>query len=273
MRVAVTGGAGQLGRALVKVLGIEHDVHAWSRLDLDVTDADATMERVMELRPDAVIHAASWTDVDGCEKDPAKARRIHVDGTQNLAMAARKAQAHLVAVSTDMVFDGQSKRPYVESDATNPIQVYGSTKLEAEMRALDTAPRCTVVRTAWLYDLAAPQGFIAAVLSLAAKGEPFPVVADQIGSPTTTAWCAARLGEIVETRTMGVLHRAEPLVASRADFARRILEVRGFDPAIVVDAALEDLPPRPAKRPKFTPLASIRGLVDASSGHGDGCDC
>jgi dTDP-4-dehydrorhamnose reductase len=272
MRIAVTGAAGQLGRALVAVLGGEHDVRGWARADVDVTDAGSVMDAVMATRPDALVHAAAWTDVDGCELDPARAHTINVTGTEHAARAARRAQARLVVVSTDFVFDGRLGRPYTEGDVPNPLQVYGATKREGEQVGLDVAPRCTVVRTAWLHDPAVPAGFTAAILARASAGEPFDVASDQVGSPTTTAWFAARIGEILETHTFGVLHRAEVARESRADFARRFLSSHGFDPGLVVDAATEDLPPRPAKRPRFAPLASVREL-HVEHTPGDGCDC
>lgn len=274
MRIAVTGSGGQLGRALVRVLGREHDVVAWPRAVLDVCDADAVLATVMATRPDAIVHAAAWTDVDGCERDPARARRVHVEGTAAVAHAARKAQAHLVAVSTDLVFDGRKHTPYLEDDPTAPLQTYGRTKLEAERLALEIAPRCTVVRTAWLHDLSAPQGFVAAMFEQAARGAPFDVVVDQVGSPTSVDWCAARLGEIVETMTTGLLHRAEPLVESRAAFARRILAKAGFDPALVRDVTTASMPARPAIRPRYSALGSVRELRRSDhAAHGDGCDC
>lgn len=273
MRIAVTGGSGQLGRAIGERLGREHDVRLWGRSEVDITDADGVMEAVMGSRPDAIIHAAAWTDVDGCERDPERARAVHVAGTSNVASAARKAQAHLIAVSTDLVFDGQKRQPYVEDDETNPLQVYGKTKLEAERIALETVPRCTVVRTAWLYDLDQPQGFVAAMIEMAERGEPFSVVSDQIGSPTRTRWLAARLGEIAETCTLGILHRVEPVIESRAQMARRVLERIGADAGLVTDTTSDQMPPRPARRPGYTPLASVRELRAPDVAHGDGCDC
>lgn len=272
MRIAVTGGGGQLGRALVAVLGGVHDLRAWTRAEVDVTDAAMVMDAVMATRPDAIVHAAAWTDVDGCELDPVRATEINVAGTEHVARAARRAQAHLAFVSTDFVFDGTLERPYLEDDDPNPLQIYGRTKLDAERLAVELVARCSIVRTAWLHDPAAPAGFTAAIVRRAEAGERFEVVADQIGSPTTTTWFAARLGEILETHTTGVLHRVEIAEESRADFARRILSSRGFEPSLVLDAFTEAMPARPAQRPMRASLATIRSL-HVEHATGDGCDC
>lgn len=272
MRIAVTGGGGQLGRALVAVLGGVHDVRAWTRAEVDITDGTMVMDAVMATRPDAIVHAAAWIDVDGCELDPVRATEINVGGTEHVARAARRAQAHLAFVSTDLVFDGTLDRAYTEDDDPNPLQVYGRTKLDAERLTLELVARSSVVRTAWLHDPAVPSGFTAAIVERAEAGEPFEVVADQIGSPTTTSWFAARLGEIVETRTTGILHRVEVGEESRADFARRILAARGFDHGLVLDATTESMPQRPARRPMRATLATVRGL-HVEHGPGGACDC
>jgi dTDP-4-dehydrorhamnose reductase len=272
VRIAVTGAGGQLGRSIRSALSDVHDVRSWEHSEVDVTDAVSVADAVSSIRPDAIIHTAAWTDVDGCERDPDRAYAINALGAEHVARAARKAQAHLILVSTDFVFDGFAAHPYDEDSATNPLQVYGRTKLHGEHLALDTAPRCTIVRTAWLHDPAVPAGFTAGIIRAAEQGSPFMVVADQVGSPTTTGWFAQQLAEIAETRTFGILHRVEIDQESRADFARRYLASRGLDATLVLDAATEEMPARPARRPKFAPLTSVRSL-HVEHAAGDGCDC
>jgi dTDP-4-dehydrorhamnose reductase len=249
-----------------------HDVRAWTRAEVDVTDGAMVMDAVMATRPDAIVHTAAWIDVDGCELDPVRATEINVGGTEHVARAARRAQVHLAFVSTNFVFDGTLDRPYLEDDDPNPLQVYGRTKLDAERLATELVPRCSIVRTAWLHDPAAPVGFAASIVHRAEAGEPFEVIADQVGSPTTTTWFAARLGEILETHTTGVLHRVEVAEESRADFVRRVLTSRGFNPGLVIDASTDAMPQRPARRPMRAALASIRGL-HVEHATGDACDC
>lgn len=274
MRIAIIGAGGQLGRAIVAVLGREHDVVAWTRADVDVVDAEAVATAVNAIRPDAIVNASAWTDVDGCETDPARATAIHVEGARAVSHAATRAQALLVHVSTDFVFDGTLGRPYTEDDAPNPLQVYGRTKLEAEAVVQASRGRSCVMRTSWLYDLDAPQGFVAAILTAAKRGEPLPVVADQVGSPTTTTEAARAIGDLIEHRMEGVVHRAGGDALSRAAFARRILETAGLDPALVVDVQSGDVPARAAVRPANTSLATVRPTLHRGpAGAADGCEC
>lgn len=272
MRIAITGAGGQLGRALRGALSL-HEVVAWTRADVDVCDAVAVRAAVDDARPEVIVHCAAYTDVDGCERDPARARAVNADGSAHIADAARVAQAMLVVVSTDYVFDGDTARPYTEDDATNPIQVYGATKLAGEQAAQATAPRCAVVRTSWLYDLAEPQGFVAVVSSRGRVGEPFPVIDDQMSTPTRCTWLAERLVELIEARATGLFHRAESAILSRADLARFVLSAGGLDPELVVDTPASRLPAPLARRPRFSALTSIHEVhAHRVSGPVD-CDC
>ncbi len=248
MKVLVTGAAGQLGRDLTKLLG--SSAVGLSHGELDVTDEGAVRRAIEAAAPDAIINAAAWTDVDGCEQDPKRAHRVNTVGARNVASAA--AGAFVVQVSTDYVFDGRASRPYAEDDPTNPLSVYGSTKLEAEREVAARAGRWAVVRTAWLYS-AGTKNFVGSIIRAARSRERLSVVADQHGSPTSTRDLAPALLTVIERGASGVLHGVNAGVCSRFEMAQVILAEAGDDPGRVEPVATDAMP-RPAKRPAYAPL-------------------
>lgn len=253
MRIAVTGAGGQLGRDLARAL-VAHDAVLLDHAALDVTDARACETALSDV--DAVIHAAAWTDVDACERDRQRARRVNVEGTRNVAAAA--AEAFAVVVSTDYVFDGTLGRAYVEIDGPNPLQVYGRTKLDAERAARGISERVAVARTAWLYGAALANGeparnFVTAIIR-AARAGPLDVVDDQTGSPTWTGDLARALVGMCERQATGVFHVVNGGAVSRFEFARAIVEGAGMDPDRVRPVKTVEAPPRPAVRPAYAPL-------------------
>jgi len=257
VRILVTGAGGQLGAALAPVLADRgHDAVLLDLPELDVTEAFAVEGVFRSAMPDVVIHAAAWTDVDGCERDPDRARAVIVDGTRNVVLGAGK--AFVIVISTDYVFGGDTDRAYVESDERHPIQVYGAMKAESEAEALRLSDRVAVTRTAWLYGARVASGerarnFITAILDAASRG-PLKVVNDQVGSPTATIDLAPALVDLAEARAPGIFHTVNPGIVSRADLARAALRVAGLDPSLVHDVSTADGPHRPARRPPFAPL-------------------
>lgn len=257
MRTLVTGAAGQLGRATRAVL----EERGWpsvalTRADLDVADADAVVAALAEHRPEVIVHAASWTDVDGAETDPEGARRVNEDGPRNLARAAAAMETppRLISVSTDFVFDGEADRPYVESDPTGPVQEYGATKLAGERAALAEHPDGTwIVRTAWLYD-AGDANFPALIRRLAADRDRIRVVDDQTGSPTYAGHLAPALLDLVGTCPPGVYHLAGSGSATRREWAQAVIEATGLD--CIADPATSDEFPTPARRPRYSVLGT-----------------
>jgi len=250
VRVLITGGAGQLGRDLAEVLGIQ--AFALDRSECDVTNPASVAAAVERVTPDAIVNCAAWTDVDGCEGDPERARAVNALGALNVANAA--GDALVVQVSTDYVFDGRASRPYTESDPTNPLSVYGASKLEGEVQTA-TAARWAVVRSAWLYGVGT-RNFVAAILRAARSRETLQVVDDQLGSPTSTQDLARGLAALLERGSTGVLHGVNAGECSRFAFARAILAEAGLDPARVHPVKTEAMP-RPAKRPAYAPLDGV----------------
>ena len=243
-RVVVTGAGGQLGRALVEAFATD-DVLALTRADWDVTEPPPPLQR-----PDLVLHAAAWTDVDGAETDPQVAAAVNVGGTTH----ARQLGAPLVYYSTDYVFDGSKGAPYVESDAANPLSAYGRSKLHGEAAA---GERAWIVRTSWLFG---PTGhnFVRTMLRLAAERDEVAVVDDQRGSPTYVGHLAEATRAVVEL-PFGLYHLAAEGECTWADFAEAIFAEAGIDCRVRRTTSVEL--DRPAPRPANSVLRSERAGV------------
>ncbi|MBI5855281.1 MAG: dTDP-4-dehydrorhamnose reductase [Nitrospirae bacterium] len=211
MRIFLTGAQGQLGRELQRTLS-RHDVISADLPGFDLLTADAE-QRMVQAHPDVIIHTAAYTDVEGAEREPDKARAVNVEGTERAARAAAKVGARLIMISTDYVFDGKKGAPYVETDQPHPLNTYAQTKLEGEQRALTLCPKTLVVRTAWLYGRHG-KNFVNTILRLAREKPELRVVADQRGSPTQAGDLAEALARIVHTDLSGY---APPIRCSRTD--------------------------------------------------------
>lgn len=243
-RVLITGAAGQLGRALQRDFA-DDDLVALSHREWDVTlPAPEDLER-----PDLVLHAAGWTDVDGAETDPQGAAAVNVAGTANAAALG----APIVVFSTDYVFDGRKREPYLESDGPNPLSAYGRTKLHGEAAAGD---RAWIVRTSWLFG---PWGhnFVRTMLQLGAEQDLVAVVNDQRGCPTYIGHLASAVRELVDNdRPGGLWHLAADGDCTWADFAEAIFDEAGLR-CRVRRVTSEELG-RPAARPAYAVLRSER---------------
>jgi dTDP-4-dehydrorhamnose reductase len=241
-RVLITGAGGQLGSALREAFAAD-DVVALDHAEWDVTlPAPAGLSV-----PDLALHTAAWTDVDGAEDDPQGAAAVNVGGTANVAALG----APLVYFSSDYVFDGRKREPYVESDAANPQSAYGRSKLHGEAAAGEDA---WVVRTSWLFG---PTGknFLRTMLRLAEERDEVRVVADQRGSPTYTGHLALAVEDLV-SRGRGIWHLAAEGECTWAGFAEAIFEEAGVRCRVVpVTTAEVD---RPAPRPAYSVLRSER---------------
>ncbi len=261
-RVLVTGGRGLLGARVVA--HAPAGVAAWapSRATLELSDPDAVRRALTGIDTpgvDAVLHCAAATDVDGVEADPARATRDNVTATANLARACAARDVPLVVLSTDYVFDGRAERPYRENDAPAPLGVYGRTKLAAERAATDLHPRGTrVLRTAWLLGDGPFERWMAAQAALE-NPRPFPVVADQWGSPTSADALAPLVWSALDL-PRGTWHLAGPTVCTWLDVARALLRRAGRDPDLARPGTLTALD-RPAPRPRFCALDSSRAAA------------
>jgi dTDP-4-dehydrorhamnose reductase len=245
-RVLITGAGGQLGRALEREFA-DDDVLALTRTDWDVTHplGDAVDRNGLDL----VLHTAAWTDVDGAEADPQGAAAVNIAGTAHAAAL----KAPLVTFSTDYVFDGRKRSPYVESDGPNPTSAYGRTKLHAEAAA---GPNAWVVRTSWLFGETG-RNFLLTMLRLGAERDEVAIVDDQRGCPTFVGHLAAAVRRLVDDELpKGLWHVAADGDCTWADFAEAIFDDAGIDCRVrrITTAGLE----RPAPRPAYSVLRSER---------------
>lgn len=238
MRIAVTGAGGGLGRAFLPEVPSRHDVHAFTHDDLPVEDRHAVMQRLLPVQPAVVLHLASMTSVDGCERDPDRAYLVNALGTRNVAFAAREAGALLVTISTDYVFDGSKDEPYHEFDRPSPISVYGASKLAGEVEAAAHAPDHLIVRTAWVYG--AGDDFVTGAIRRLASGEEVGGIVDRVGSPTFVGHLADRLLPLVLSGLRGVVHLAGPEPTTFHDMLVRARAL-GDLPGSVVEQKAADL--------------------------------
>jgi dTDP-4-dehydrorhamnose reductase len=232
------------------------------RRALDIVDADALQRAFADVRPDAVVNCAAWTDVDGAETHREQAYAVNADGAGKLARAAAKADAQLVHLSSDYVFAGDAPldgagapRPYVESDPTGPRSVYGASKLAGEQQVLAASPRHTVVRSSWLFGTDG-RNFADTMLALARERDAVRVVTDQIGSPTWTGHLAPALLGLLARGVSGLVHLAGGGHVSWAGFAKEIFRQAEL-PCRVQPATTAQIA-RPAPRPAWSALRSER---------------
>jgi dTDP-4-dehydrorhamnose reductase len=238
-RVLITGAGGQLGRALAERFAAD-DVVALAREDWDVSFPPSV--KLTQGKFDLVLHTAAWTDVDGAEADPQGASAVNVGGTKNVAALG----APLVAFSTDYVFDGRKREPYVESDPPNPLSAYGRSKLLGEAAA---GPEALVVRTSWLFG-ATGHNFVRTMLRLAGERDEVLVVDDQRGCPTYVDHLAEATWQLVDSGARpGIWHVAADGECSWAEFAEAIFEDAGVE-CRVRRITTEELG-RPAPRPAY----------------------
>ena len=273
MKILVTGARGQLGSDITpKLTEAGHYVHACSSTDLNITDDTAVRRVVSDIRPDIIINAAAYTQVDIAEREPDKAYSVNKDGALNLAVAARDFSAVLIHISTDFVFDGTSATPYKEDDATNPLGIYGASKLAGEAKIRRVLEAHIILRTSWLYGLNG-NNFVKTILKYASERELMRVVYDQIGSPTWSADLACAIVEIIRsieggTRPYGTYHYSNEGVASWYDFAYFIIEgARKRGMALKIGSLQPILTreyPTPAKRPAYSVMD--KGLIKNTFG-------
>ncbi|MDP2948509.1 MAG: dTDP-4-dehydrorhamnose reductase [Chloroflexota bacterium] len=225
MRILITGGRGQLGRELQQVLSSETALPLGHR-ELDVTDGAAIRQAIGRFGPDVVIHAAACTDTLGCEADPEMALRVNGEGTRQVALACRQADAALLYVSTNEVFAGDKGEPYLESDQPNPINAYGRSKLAGERYVQATLGRFYIVRSAWLY-AAGGDNFPAKVLRAADREGSLRLVTDEVASPTWARDLAQAIAQLIAQAAYGVYHLTSAGACSRYQWAERVLALAG----------------------------------------------
>lgn len=257
MRILLTGSKGQLAHCIRDRLPDDWELIATDSTSMDITDEGAVRRMISNFQPDAVINAAAYTAVDKAESDAAQAFAVNATAVHNLAAAAHEAKARFIHVSTDYVFDGQSKRPYRETDAPNPQSAYGRSKLAGEVLALAAHPESVVVRTAWLFSEHG-NNFVKTMLRLAQERDSLSVVADQTGCPTYAGDLAAALIALLQAPTppRGIFHYGGDQAVSWYEFAQAVFQTAAAQrpdfKAPAVSAITTAEYPVPAPRPAYS---------------------
>jgi dTDP-4-dehydrorhamnose reductase len=273
VRVLVLGGGGQVATAVVGAAPAQHEVVAKTRAQLDIGDELAVKRALSETGAEWIVNAAAYTAVDLAEDQPAQAIAVNDTAVGVLAAAASEAGCRLLHLSTDFVFDGKSNRAYLPADQTNPLSVYGMSKLGGERQVLNGAGAGIVLRTAWVY-AAAGRNFVLTMLRLMREKEQVSVVCDQIGTPTWAAGIAAAIWGLIEAGApRGVYHWTDLGVASWYDFAVAIQDealARGLlSRAVPITPIPSAAYPTRARRPAFSVLdtGSTRALIKVPARH------
>lgn len=249
MRILVTGANGQLGREIARQ-GQEHELVLTDVDTLDITDGKLVMNFFRDIKPQAVIHCAAYTNVDGAELDVDTAFRVNVIGAQNMAAGCLETGARMVYVSTDYVFDGQTNTLYREFDVVNPQTVYGRTKWQGEEMVRQILGRHFIVRTAWLYGDG--NNFVRTMLRMANEQDSLRVVDDQVGTPTSTVDLAWTIFRLLASDAFGTYHATCQGQCSWYEFACEIFRQAGKSVGVVPVTTAEFV--RPAKRPAYSVL-------------------
>lgn len=257
MKILITGAGGLVGRALSEHCRARGDeVFAYDHQSLDIADPQQVETIVSERRPEAVINCAAWTDVDGCESNPGKARSVNALGPENLARATRLADSLLITISTDYVFDGAKDGFYTQRDNPRPISVYGRSKLEGERLPQTENARTIVVRTGYIFGLGGTN-FLSTVVTRARQGQKLKVIGDCFGTPTYGRDLAVRLRELAAIDLPGIYHVVNSGEgASFEVFTREALRLANL-PADMVESVSMDSLPRPAPRPRNSKLKCL----------------
>lgn len=271
MKVLVTGCNGQLGWELRQIADSQHEVIYLSSTDLDITNEANTFAVLSNYEPDMVINAAAYTAVDKAESDESQAYAVNDKGVQNLAQVCKKISAKLIHVSTDFVFDGTKNTPYLPTDKTNPVSVYGASKLAGEQYVRDLlANDAAIIRTAWVYSQHG-NNFVKTMLRLMKEKDQLGVVYDQIGTPTWAKGLAQMVWALAEKMhkesgskqdaPTAIYHWTDAGVASWYDFAIAIQDIafeKGLlDKKIPIRPIPASAYPTPAKRPSYSVLDKV----------------
>jgi dTDP-4-dehydrorhamnose reductase len=256
VRVLVTGAAGMLGQEVTAACHArDHEVVALTHAALDITSPAAVEGAMSRYRPDAVVNCAAFTDVDGAEDDETGAMRINDEGAALLAAAAGSVGAKVLYPSSDYVFDGSAREPYVESDLPSPLSAYGRSKQAGETSVAVANPRHFIARSAWLFGLGG-KNFVETMLRLGREQSEVLVVSDQVGCPTYTRHLGDAIAVLVEREAFGIHHLAGGGQCSWYEFAQEIFDQAGVECRVM--SATTGMLARKAPRPAYSVLGSDR---------------
>jgi dTDP-4-dehydrorhamnose reductase len=261
MRILVMGHRGMLGSDLMEALGRGHDVSGIDRDEFDITAVEDCLRVVEEFKPDVIVNAAAYTDVDGCETNRDACFAVNAEGVRNIADACKGRKTKIVHYSTDYVFDGTKGEPYLEDDPCRPINLYGESKRKGEEALIESAEDHVLIRTAWLYGRQG-KNFVKAILAKAKDDGKLRVVDDQVGSPTYSLDLAQATKLLVERDSRGIYHVTNRGVCSWYQFAQRIVEYAQLS-GVTVEPIKSSEIDRKAKRPPYSVLSN-RKFMDTT---------
>jgi dTDP-4-dehydrorhamnose reductase len=259
MKILITGGGGQLGRDCAKRLSRNHQLRACNSGELDITDSTQIQTVFTQVTPETVINCAAYTAVDACEEDQLRCDAVNATGPALLARQCARTQCRLIHISTDYVFDGNQEipTPYPENAPTNPLSMYGKSKLTGEQAITDELENHLIIRTAWLYGMGSGN-FLKTMLrlSIADPGRILKVVNDQFGSLTWTKRLASQIEILLENELTGIVHATAEGYSSWYEGALFFLNAMGIQANISPCTTSEY--PTPAHRPANSILANTR---------------
>jgi len=252
MKVLIFGATGLLGKALVREWTSD-EVEAMGSRDVDIRDSAKVREIMENARPDWIVLAAAYTDVDGCESHRELAFSVNRDGAVNVAEATRQAGAKLIFLSSDYVFDGKKTSPYEVEDKRNPQSVYGHSKAEAEINLLEILPRSCIARTSWVFGVGG-RCFPDTILRMAANRPALDVVNDQRGCPTYTVDLARAIIQLCRKDASGIVHVTNAGDCTWFQFAQEIIHRTGLTTEVRPVSSQQMA--RPAPRPAYSVLSA-----------------
>lgn len=242
-----------LGRDLMAILRSDlpdDEIIGWDIEEIDIQKEEQTVASIEKLHPSIVIHLAAYTDVDGCELDQRKAFGVNAEGAKHVATAVSRCQGRMVYLSTDYVFDGEKREPYLETDVPNPLNVYGRSKLQGEQYVQAGGKEALIIRTQWLYGRYG-KNFVASILRQAKERNALSIVDDQIGSPTYTVDLSRAISVLIQRDACGIFHAANDGHCTWFSFGQTILRLSGMDDIKLVPITSKELG-RPAIRPAYS---------------------
>ncbi len=257
MKIAITGASGRFGRGLQLALETKHTIYTLRHADVDITKRDDVQRVLIAIRPEVVIHAAALPDIDYCETHAEETQQVNVEGTRNVMRGSEQIGAGLVHISTDAVFDGTKGAPYIETDATNPISVYGRSKLAAE-QVVNEYEKHWIFRVSVLFG-PGKENFVSKTIEQVRAGVVHKVASDQLGSATYTLDAGAKILEAVEAEAYGLYHLCNSGACTRMDLAKQAVADAGLDPELVQGIPSSSMS-RPGPRVKYAvmEMAALR---------------
>ena len=252
MQILVFGATGLLGKALMREQPHHSQVVGLGSRDADIRSPEQVKTALQQHKPDSIVLAAAYTDVDGCETHQDLALSVNCEGAANVAKAAKEAGARVVFMSTDYVFDGSKITPYETNDPRRARTVYGKTKAKAEERILELMPECCIMRTSWVFGVGG-KCFPDTILKLAASRSELEVVDDQRGSPTYAVDLARTIYRVIDRDAKGMVHVTNQGHCTWYEFAQEVVHAAGLSASVLPTTS--DKFVRPALRPKYSVLS------------------